>query len=185
MGRFISADNPELVTVTLMGHSDKNLFAYCDNNPISRADNGGGVWHIVIGAVVGGIINGATTAISNVIAGRSITDGLFTSMLSGAASGALACTGIGALGMIAANASIAMAENAVNQVVAKGFTNFDVEDMLIDGTIGGISGAIGGPGKGSKHLTNLGKQSIKRSVNAFKNKGLKAGIKETGKALLY
>ena len=185
VGRFISADNPELVTATLMGHSDKNLFAYCDNNPISRADNGGGVWHIVIGAVVGGIINGASTAIFNLATGKSIGDGLATSILSGIASGALACTGIGAIGMIAGNASIAMAENAVNQVVAKGFTNFDVEDMLIDGTIGGISGAIGGPGKGSKHLTNLGKQSIKRSVNAFKNKGLKAGIKETGKALLY
>ena len=57
--------------------------------------------------------------------------------------------------------------------------------MLIDGAIGGISGAIGGAGKGTKHLTNLGKQTVKRTFNATTHKGLKAGLKEAGKALVY
>ena len=32
---------------------DKNLYAYCDNNPVIRVDYGGAVWHLVIGAAVG------------------------------------------------------------------------------------------------------------------------------------
>ena len=88
--------------------------------------------------------------------------------------------------MIAGSAAISMAENAVNQVIEnKGFNDFDVGDMLIDGAIGGISGAIGGPGNGSKHLTNLGKQTVKRTFNAFKHKGIKAGFSELGEAFIY
>ena len=30
-----------------MGLTDKNLYAYCDNNPITRADNGGAYWDII------------------------------------------------------------------------------------------------------------------------------------------
>ncbi len=79
-----------------------------------------------------------------------------------------------------------MAENAANQVIEnKGFNNFDVGDMLIDGAIGGVSGALGGAGKGSKHLTNLGKQTVKRTFNATTHRGLKAGLKEAGKAFAY
>ena len=28
---------------------DKNLYAYCDNNPVARADDNGEAWHIAIG----------------------------------------------------------------------------------------------------------------------------------------
>ena len=57
--------------------------------------------------------------------------------------------------------------------------------MLIDGAIGGVSGALGGAGKGTKHLTNLGKQTVKRTFNATTHRGLKAGLKEAGKAFAY
>ena len=52
--RFITADDPAVLTATPMGLTDKNLFAYCDNNPITRVDNGGQFWNIVAGAVIGG-----------------------------------------------------------------------------------------------------------------------------------
>ena len=51
--------------------------------------------------------------------------------------------------------------------------------------IGGISGALGGAGNGTKHLNNFGKQTIKRTCNATVHKGLKAGIKEARKAFAY
>ena len=74
-----------------------------------------------------------------------------------------------------ANDTTLMAENAANQVIEnKGFNNFDVGDMLIDGAIGGVSGALGGAGKGTKHLTNLGKQTVKRTFNATTHRGLKS-----------
>ena len=186
IGRFINADTTDILTATPMGLTDKNLFAYCDNNPVMRADHGGDFWHIVVGAAVGALIGGVVKAVSNAIEGKSLTDGLATAMLAGAASGALASTGVGIVGMVAGNAAISMAENAANQVIEnKGFNNFDVGDMLIDGAIGGVSGALGGAGKGTKHLTNLGKQTVKRTFNATTNKGLRAGLKEAGKAFAY
>ena len=186
IGRFINADTTDILTATPMGLTDKNLFAYCDNNPVMRADYGGDFWHIVVGAAAGALIGGVVKAVSNAIEGKSLTDGLATAMLAGAASGALASTGVGIVGMVAGNAAISMAENAANQVIEnKGFNNFDVGDMLIDGAIGGVSGALGGAGKGTKHLTNLGKQTVKRTFNATTNKGLRAGLKEAGKAFAY
>ena len=186
VGRFISSDLPDVLTATPMALTDKNLYAYCDNNPVMREDKDGGFWHIAIGAVVGGLIGGVVKVFSNVIEGRDITDGLGTAMLAGAASGALATTGVGLVGMTVGNAAISMAENAANQVIAnKGFNNFDVGDMVTDGVIGGVSGAMGRAGRGSKHLTNLGKQTVKRTINATANKGVKAGIKEAGKAFAY
>ena len=57
--RFINADG---YVQTGQGVLDKNMFAYCGNNPVMRADDGGEIWHIVVGAVVGG----ATSAIGGV-----------------------------------------------------------------------------------------------------------------------
>ena len=42
--RFINADTANVITATPMGLTDKNLFAYCDNNPIERIDHGGRFW---------------------------------------------------------------------------------------------------------------------------------------------
>ncbi len=54
IGRFINADDNSVLTAT-NGITDKNLFAYCDNNPVNRADNCGDFWHIVAGAAIGGL----------------------------------------------------------------------------------------------------------------------------------
>ena len=43
-GRFISADTTEVLTATPMALTDKNLYAYCDNNPVVRVDYGGEFW---------------------------------------------------------------------------------------------------------------------------------------------
>ena len=44
VGRFISPDTTDVLTATPMGLTDKNLFAYCDNNPVMREDSGGYFW---------------------------------------------------------------------------------------------------------------------------------------------
>ena len=74
IGRFISADDPELLSELPYGLSDKNLFAYCDNNPVSRIDINGALWDEIIEAgksylkaaiVVAevGVVAGLTTAL--------------------------------------------------------------------------------------------------------------------------
>ncbi|MDO5411669.1 MAG: RHS repeat-associated core domain-containing protein [Lachnospiraceae bacterium] len=42
--RFISADDTELLTTTMDDITDKNLYAYCDNDPINRVDEKGDIW---------------------------------------------------------------------------------------------------------------------------------------------
>ena len=34
-----------------------NLYAYCGNNPVARSDDGGEAWHVVIGAVIGELLD--------------------------------------------------------------------------------------------------------------------------------
>ena len=44
-GRFINADTAAVVAASPdKANWDKNLFAYCDNNPVSRKDDGGDLW---------------------------------------------------------------------------------------------------------------------------------------------
>lgn len=50
--RFINADETDSLEKQEDLY-DKNLYAYCDNNPVMRVDSGGAVWHLIIGAVVG------------------------------------------------------------------------------------------------------------------------------------
>ena len=45
---MLNADTIGVVTSSLDDLTDKNLFAYCDNNPIVRRDSGGYIWGMVL-----------------------------------------------------------------------------------------------------------------------------------------
>ena len=45
--RLMSADTSDVLTATPMALTDKNLYAYCDNNPIMRRDDGGEFWDVI------------------------------------------------------------------------------------------------------------------------------------------
>ena len=50
VGRFINADT---YVSTGQGVLGNNMYLYCGNNPVVRADDEGDFWNIVVGAVVG------------------------------------------------------------------------------------------------------------------------------------
>ena len=53
-GRFLNPDNHDVLWATPTELTDKNLYAYCDNNPVMRTDETGEFWiQFLIGAVVG------------------------------------------------------------------------------------------------------------------------------------
>ena len=170
-GRFLNLDELEVLTATPKDLTDKNLYAYCDNNPIVRGDKDGEFWNFIIGAVVGAVAGAVTQVISNAVSGKKLTDGLATATLSGAASGLLAASGVGIVGSVVGNAAISMASNATNQIIEnKGFNNFDVGDMLADGAIGGIAGAVGGAGMGK--TVRLG--TLNKNLTSQRGKDSKA-----------
>lgn len=87
--RWINADD----TSNIGANSDfasVNLFAYCGNNPVNRADDGGEFWHIVAGAVVGGIIGAISSVVGQAASGQSINWAeVGVSAASGALTGAI------------------------------------------------------------------------------------------------
>ena len=162
IGRFINAD---IYPATGQGLTGNNMFAYCGNNPVSRKDDGGEFWHLVVGGVIGGIIG----AISSAASGGDVVDVLIGAA-AGAAGGVLAASGAGVVVQALGSAAISMASNAASQVnhIAQdetGETEFDVGDMLFDGAVGLACGAWGGNGASygnSGGIMAAGKQLFKR-----------------------
>ncbi len=65
-GRFVNGDSIALTLVSTGSVADKNLYAYCDNNPVTRSDSCGGIWQVaLVGAAVGGALEIATQLIEN------------------------------------------------------------------------------------------------------------------------
>ena len=50
-GRFINHDAISVLTAAFMSLSDKNLYAYCDNNPVVRIDLNGCIWETVFDVI--------------------------------------------------------------------------------------------------------------------------------------
>ena len=70
-GRFISADNEAVITATPDALTDKNLYAYCDNNPVMRRDDGGEFWLRALGGAILGVVGQfASDLITSVIDGE-------------------------------------------------------------------------------------------------------------------
>ena len=51
VGRFISPDAAEVLTASPLSLTDKNLYAYCDNNPVVRIDSDGEFWDTLFDVV--------------------------------------------------------------------------------------------------------------------------------------
>ena len=95
-GRFINADDTTLLLSSPgKAHWDKNVFAYCDNNPLNRVDEDGECWNIIIGGIVGGIVSGASSIVNDAIMGRETTVGsVLNSVLVGAVAGMASSTAL-------------------------------------------------------------------------------------------
>ena len=87
--------------------TDKNIYSYCDNNPIIRVDENGKFWHVIVGAAVGAVISGVTSIISQKITTGTVDwKEVAISSAAGAISGAIVTTGIGAVGAGVINAAV-------------------------------------------------------------------------------
>ena len=175
-GRFINADDTDTLLYSLSELTDKNLFAYCDNNPIMRVDDSGDFW-MFIGAAIGAAVGGAVSAISQYAAtGKIDWKVVGVNAASGAISGALASTGIGLVASIGANAVLGGITYAAEQIV-KG------EKITIGGVIagtisGGIGGAIGGKGANAKALSATWKSTKKVIIREGRRQNRKYASKQ-------
>ena len=79
-GRFINADLVDTLISTIGDITDKNLFNYCDNNPVMRIDGGGEFWKEI------GLAVAITAGVLAVGALAVATGGLATVVVAGSSS---------------------------------------------------------------------------------------------------
>ena len=175
--RFINADTSAVITVTPTALTDKNLFAYCDNNPVMRVDNGGEFWHVVAGTIAGALVSGAACVASDLLSGEKIDWRMVgVGAAAGALSGMLGSTSLGRLTQIAGNALISGAENAISQGLDFGFENIVYGEVALSAVVNGALSFNEGITKGNeRHLMTqgikateqLGKKGLKQSAKYY------------------
>ena len=169
IGRFISPDTTNVLEVQDDLY-DKNLYAYCDNNPVMRVDSSGAVWHLAVGAAVGvatqfvadvGIGLATGNSFGEVIASLSPVD-----YISAAIGGSIAASGIGFAGAVVANAALGGTTYLAN-CSYKG-VEANTNDFIASTAIGGVAGLIGGSGANGKNMRGVYSRS-KQVINATKS----------------
>ena len=127
--RFINADDASLLGAN-GDFTSLNLYAYCGNNPVARADEGGEAWHILVGAAISAGIDIATQLICN---GGDLGSVDWGSVGISAVSGAISSAfGLG-VEVIAGKAKHAVTKSAIT-ILGNGLSN-----IFSDGLTGEIN----------------------------------------------
>ncbi len=140
--RLISSDEMPTVQMSIDSFHNRNLYAYCNENPIMRFDGKGYIWGIaLLGAVVGAAA-GALVSIDTqvVFEKKSMSEIDWVEVGTSAISGAVATTSIGKAGQIVINAALGGAGSIIK--------GEDLGAVVFNTAVGGISGRIGGAGAG-------------------------------------
>ena len=149
--RFINADSYIASSREFIGY---NMFAYCNNSPITYLDEHGTFLGTLIGAVVGAAIGALDAAINgeDVIAGAA--SGAVSGAITGLAADVIAVTGGTAAVVIGVSAGASalgsVAGNVVDNVVSGGDfdKNWYIEtgaEALWSGAFGALFGYMSGP----------------------------------------
>ena len=165
--RFISADTIEVLDC--QGDlNDKNLYAYCDNNPVMRVDTGGQIWItlgiMAAGGGIGMVIGAASSAITQYMFNGEINwKSVGVAAVGGFVSGAVAASPLGLTGQIGVGAAVGavsyVADCKVNGSVLK------VDELAVSAAGGAVSGGIGGSGANQyKALSNTIKTASKTTA---------------------
>lgn len=185
IGRFINAD---VFTSTGQDFIGYNMFAYCNNSPVHTADQNGAWANVVIGAVVGAVINGAITAYDTYKEEGSVNlTRTFVSAGVGAVSGGLAVSGIGgAVGQTIIGAASSLIDSAYQNYMSvqngKKAIGAAIVDTISNTVMGATFGAMGAEGtKAFQQSCKIANSGIKGVVSLFK-KGLNPVAKASAKA---
>ena len=127
------------------------MFAYCLNNPLNQADDGGALANWIIGGIVGGLIGGISAAIQgeDILAGAA--QGAVTGMIAGASIDiALAVVATGGVAGVVVAAGIAFVGGAgasiageeVNAIITTGEVKPIDTDMIKRAEFVGLINAV-------------------------------------------
>ena len=176
MGRFINADN---YPTTGQGLTGNNMFAYCGNNPVSREDDGGELWNVIIGAAVGAVVSAVTTAIDSYASTGSVDWGkVGISAAVGAVSGGVAATGLGMVAQAGITAAATFVGDVATQKICekKSWSEVNYLKAAHNGVVAGGTSLVGSVLGG---ITSSGHTITGNSmVSAGKNKMLTGYVRK-------
>ena len=165
--------------------TDKNLYAYCDNNPVMRVDHSGEFWNFIIGGVVGAVVGGVVAALN----GEDAV-GIVIGAIAGGASGVVAASGLGLLAQASISAGISAVADFANQAIdianngGNMVNDYDIRSTVSEAALGFATSAIGsllGNFVDSKITKNLVKSN--KAFDQYLLKTFTAGLrKESGKS---
>ena len=175
-GRFISPDTEAVITATPDALTDKNLYAYCDNNPITRRDDGGEFWNWLVGGIVGAVGG----AISAGVQGKkgeefwsSVADGAVSGSVAGLVADVIVVTGGSAAVVMTASAFGGGAGALLGSVTEDAIlgNKVDLKDALVDAGYGMVSGLLAGSLNGAQVsmmediTSRAGKKALQRGIS--------------------
>ena len=179
VGRFLNADDTDTLLCSPYELTDKNLFAYCDNNPIMRVDYIGDFW-MLIGGAIGALVGGAVSAVSQyVTTGKIDWRVVGVNAAAGAISGAIASTGVGLFASIGINAVLGGGTYVAEQVIKR--EKITVGGVVASTASGAISGIIGGKGTNAKGLSAAWGSAKKGISRELRRANVKYATKQIAK----
>ena len=108
------------------------MFAYCGNNPVSRKDEGGEFWNVVVGAAVGAFMGAAAEMADQLIGYFAFGEELNTSDVWIAALGGAVYGGV--MTATGSNTAASLASTATESIVS-GIYNGDSLDEIVSNTV--------------------------------------------------
>lgn len=181
--RFINADNHDLLSQFRETLGNKNLYEYCNNNPLNKLDSTGNFGLLIgmaVGAITGAIVSGVVSAASQYVSeGKVDWEIVLVDMAFGAVGGAVSATGISLGASMAANATLSAATYITEQSILE-------EEItgtgLIASTIGGAAGGLaGGRGADAEGLGKIWKRAGRGILREQRRANTKYAAKQIAK----
>jgi len=197
-GRFLNADTTDVLTASPAELTDKNLYAYCDNNPVVRVDVDGMYWFI-IASVVGGVTGFSGQVLADLVTSRatgkmhlSNSQTYIGAAVGGAVGGlVLATTGQSATAGALSGAFTTAVGQGLEKLTIKDYDKSWAEiggNIIGDGIVGGLTGAIPGVNKitkGRNSMQAVYKSGMTKMIRGSAARmGLKVIVKGTASTFL-
>ena len=133
--RMLSADDNINLMMSIEFYG-KNLYLYCDNNPVSRRDSEGEFWYVLLTGAVSATIGMSMTFWENVVSGSDVTDGLIEAGITGFVSGIIAGSGMGLNAQMVAQTAVTIAGDGYDlwqkSKTKEGITAYDITFAVAD-----------------------------------------------------
>ena len=177
VGRFINAD---IYVSTGQGVLGNNMYTYCGNNPIVRADDEGDFWNFAIGAAVGAIAGFVSSVVSDVIEGKEVDFGKAAiGAAFGAVNGLVSASGLGFVAQAGIAAGLGAAESLSKQAYNhRNDDSWDVNwvDVSVSAGLNAL-GSLGGSLVWAKSgYTKTARGILKHAQHRIDNGSVKRGL---------